>query len=691
MNDVPGSQTNRLIDETSPYLLQHAHNPVDWYPWGTDALAKARADDRPIFLSIGYSACHWCHVMEHESFENADIAQLMNAHFVCIKVDREERPDLDQIYMNSVVALTGRGGWPMSVFLTPDLKPFHGGTYWPPYSKMGMPGFADVLNAVHEAWTDRRDTVDNGAEELTRAVISMASPPAARTKLEPRLLENAQRAILQSADRVHGGFGQAPKFPHPMELRFLLRSWKRFDDDETLDVVRLALDKMADGGLYDHLGGGFHRYSTDEKWLVPHFEKMLYDNALLASTYLEAFQATRSERYERVVRETLDYTLREMTQERGGFYSTQDADSEGVEGKFFVWSEEEIVDCLGAEDARLFGVCYDVSTVGNWEGNNILNRPQTNTRAAEMMGVDETELAELLGRCRQKLFDVRTKRIAPARDDKILVSWNGLMISAMAHAAQVLGESQYAAAAARAADFILDAMRDSNGRLMHAYKDGRARFSAYLDDYACFIEGLVDVYQATFEARFLESAVELSQDMISHFYDDDAAGFFYTPDDHETLIARLKDAQDNATPSGNGMAAAALLRLGRLCGRSDFEEKAFATLEMLSGQLARVPMAAAQSLIAAEFLIGPTYEVAIVDGADENETSAMLDALHARFLPNKVVARCSSGDPAKPIEGLFQGKPSIDGSTTAYLCQRGVCEAPASGVTAFEAALERIG
>ena len=684
--------TNHLSAETSPYLLQHASNPVDWFAWGDEALEAARAQDRPIFLSIGYSACHWCHVMEHESFENADISDLMNRYFINIKVDREERPDLDQIYMNAVMALTGRGGWPMSVFLTPDLKPFYGGTYWPPTSRMGMPGFGDILEKVHDAWSNNRDQVFQGADELTEHVIAMGVPQGEPGAIAEPQLAAAMQQLLKTADRTHGGFGGAPKFPHPMDIRLLLRCWKRFNNDDALAVVHLALDKMSRGGIYDQLGGGFHRYSVDVRWLAPHFEKMLYDNALLTTAYLEAFQATGEPDYERVVRETLDYVLREMTQPEGGFYSTQDADSEEEEGKFFVWSEREIYELLGPDDERVFSVCYDVSAGGNWEGHNILNRVKTHAEAAAVLEMSEDDLSNVLERCRRKLFDVRQQRIAPSRDDKVLVSWNGLMISAMAQAAQVLDEAKYADAARNAADFILKRMSDDGGRLVHAFKDGRARFNAYLDDYACLIDGLIDLYQATFETRHLIEAVALAEHMIERFYDAGNGGFFYTSADHEQLVARNKDSQDSATPSGNGMAATALLRLGRLCERTDLEDAAVGTLELLAAQLSRFPTSAGQSLIAADFLLGPSREVVVVEGNDPGDAEELLSSIRRRFLPNTMLLRRAAGvndaDLPTPVKPLLAGKTAQAGAATVYICERGTCQAPLTNVNDIQTAFE---
>ncbi len=734
-------QPNQLGAETSPYLLQHAFNPVDWYPWGDEALSLARQFDKPIFLSIGYSACHWCHVMEHESFENTNIARLMNEHFVCIKVDREERPDLDQIYMTAVQMMTGRGGWPMSVFLTPDLRPFFGGTYWPPLASRGMPGFQDILNAVQDAWRSRRGDVLHSADELTNAVVQAASTLPERKGLSPEMLRGAMRQLLRAADRSQGGFGGAPKFPHPMDLRVLLRCWKRFGDQDALDVVRLTLDKMASGGIYDHLGGGFHRYSTDALWLTPHFEKMLYDNALLTQAYLEAYQATGHADYARVARETLDYVLREMTQTGpvapalvagasvagvttdaggthaatragatayalAGFYSTQDADSEGEEGKFFVWSEDEVLAVLGPEDGRLFCYAYDVTPRGNWEEHNILNRPKPHEQAAKVLQVETQELEAVLNRCRQKLFDVRLRRVAPGRDDKVLVSWNGLMIAAMSQAAQVLEEPRYADAARAAADFILQSMQEADGRLRHSFKDGKARFTAYLDDYACLIDGLVDLYQATFDVKYLDAACKLAEQMVSRFEDPQGGGFFFTAIDHEQLIARQKDTQDNATPSGNGMAAFALARLGTLCGNAQWLGKAYATLEAMSGQLEKLALASGQSLIALDFVLGPTHEIVVCDALGATSAAAAnrrfasssaagdraLAQLFRHFWPNKVVtirpgdARDVALPPA--LQDLLAGKSSQGHELAVFVCQRGTCQSPIFGLPAWQEWLE---
>ncbi len=711
--DADSRAPNRLIDETSPYLLQHADNPVDWYPWGDEAFAKAEAEDKPVFLSVGYSACHWCHVMAHESFENDEIAALMNEHFINVKVDREERPDVDQIYMTAVQLMTQRGGWPMSVFLTPQREPFYGGTYWPPTSKQGMPGFRDILRKMHEIWAGSREEVATSAQSLVEAVGRMAAPEFAKMSLDEDVLRRAMRELLQSADRTHGGFGGAPKFLHTMDLRVLLRCWRRFgdtasgSDDRTtsgtigqaeattreaadaLDVVTLTLDKMARGGLFDHLGGGFHRYSTDARWLVPHFEKMLYDNALLVPAYLELGQALRNDESGEpwpfaVVRETLDYVLREMQQPEGGFYAAQDADSEGEEGKFFIWSEGEIDDLLPDEDAGVFKSCYDVTPGGNWDGTNILNRPKSHVEAARALEIDSDKLAATLARCRKLLWEARERRVKPGRDDKVLVAWNGWMISALAQASQVLGDDRYAAAAVRAADFILENMRNEESFLLHSYKDGRARFNAYLDDYAALIEGLVDLSQATFDARHLTAARQLARQMNDRFADPERGGFFYTSHDHEELIARTKDGQDDATPSGNAQAATALIRLGRLCGDSDFVEQGRRTLETLSGLLAEHPRAAGQALLAWDALLGPSLEIVLVDGEDASQGDEWLAALHRRFLPNKLVIRraadISDDELPEVLRPLLEGRTARDGRTTAYVCRDTACGPPVTSL-----------
>jgi uncharacterized protein YyaL (SSP411 family) len=695
---------NRLAHESSPYLLQHANNPVDWYPWGPEALERSRREDKPIFLSIGYSACHWCHVMEHESFENPQIAKLMNDHFVCIKVDREERPDLDQIYMTAVQLMTGRGGWPMSVFLTPDLHPFYGGTYWPPTARMGMPGFDQVLLAVTDAWSNRREQALQQAGTLVEHIRALAVPDADGAELQLSMLTRAAAALERSFDHQQGGFGGAPKFPHPMDLRLLLRVWLRQSpsppaprhplgaeapsgeqpNDELLSMICLTLDKMAAGGMYDQLGGGFHRYSVDERWLVPHFEKMLYDNALLAVAYLEAFQATGNAEYERVVREVCDYVLREMTDNAGGFLSTQDADSEGEEGKFFVWTPDEIEAVLGTDRGKTFCYVYDVSDAGNFERHNILNLPKTISQCAKILSRNEAELRSELNESREKLFAVRKQRIHPGLDDKVIVAWNGLMIDALAQAGATLAEPRYLAAGVKAAGFLLSQVRRDDGRLLHTWRGGVAKLDAYLDDYAALANGLVSLYEATFDERWIEEAAKLADTMLAQFVDAERGGFFYTADDHEALIARQKDLLDGATPGGNSLAATALVRLGKLTGRSDYLEAAEKTIQAAAAMLSQSPTAAGQMLIALDMLLGPTKEIVLLGDPANAITAQTLSILRKQFLPNKVVAlrKDATVEPSL-LDPLFAGKQLATEQPTLFVCENFTCQTPVSGAAAI--------
>jgi uncharacterized protein YyaL (SSP411 family) len=693
MSDTSKFPANRLAGETSPYLLQHAHNPVDWFPWGPEALAKAKAEDRPIFLSIGYSACHWCHVMERESFENPEIAALMNERYVNIKVDREERPDLDNLYMAAVQALTGQGGWPMSVFLTPDLEPFYGGTYYPPVDSRGMPGFPRVLLSVERAWQERRDEILTAANEMAGQLRSAGEIPRGSSQgdLDVKLLDNATRALARAFDPTHGGFGSAPKFPHPMDLRVLLRQHARTGDAHALHMVTQTLDKMARGGIYDHLGGAFARYSTDERWLAPHFEKMLYDNALLSTVYLEAYQATGNPEYARVARETMDYILGRMTSPEGPFYSTEDADSEGVEGKYYVWSLAEVVEVLGPERAKLFAYVYDVTEHGNWEHANILNLPKTIAQAAGVLNRSVQNMQTDLAEARGKLLDVREKRIPPGKDTKVLTSWNGLMLAPLAEGSLILDEPRYAEAASKAASFLLDRMRTLDGRLLHSYKDGQAKFNGYLDDYANFIDGLTRLFEATGEARWIEAAVDLAGVMVDEFHDPDNGGFFYVGKSHEALIARQKDAYDNATPSGNAMAATALARLACLTGRADFEDLARSTLQAVQLVMEKAPTAAGQSLIVLDGLLSKTREFALIAGDDPSEFRQALRTIHERFRPHKVVAPAPRGEVSPKLAevvSLLKDRPAREGKITTYICEGFACQAPVMGVEALRDAIK---
>ena len=670
---------NHLANESSPYLLQHVNNPVDWYPWGPAALERSKKQNKPIFLSIGYSACHWCHVMEHESFENEAIAKALNEKFVCIKVDREERPDLDQLYMNAVQMMTGRGGWPMSVFLTPDLKPFFAGTYWPPKRSRGMPGFDEIIAGVSNAWETNRDAVLETSSRLTEE-LGRISSEAGEGELSEELLDAAAQHFRRTFDNTYGGFGGAPKFPAPMGLQLLLRYWHRQRDRQALKMVKVTLDRMAAGGIYDHLGGGFARYSVDARWLVPHFEKMLYDNALLAATYVEAYQATGDEDYARVVRETLDYILRDMTDQTGGFYGTEDADSEGVEGKFYVWKPAELVEVLGEEAAATFTRVYDVTDEGNFEHANILNLPKTIEQQAKTLGRDVADLKRELDASRAKLFAVREKRVHPGKDDKVIVAWNGLMIDAMARASAVLGEPRYLEAGVKAADFLLQSLRREDGRLLHTWRLGKAKLDAYLDDYANLANGLVSLYEATFDSRHLDAAIELMQMVMDHFGDPKGGGFFYTADDHEELIVRNKDFADNAVPSGNAMAATVLTKLGKLTGNQLYRDAAAGAMVAALNLVQRAPSATAQMLLAIDLHLGPTYEIVLAGDPQVETTQNILADLRRRFLPNKVLAFAAAGHQASAaLNDLLQGKTMLGDQPTLFVCEGFTCQAPAQG------------
>lgn len=679
---------NRLAHETSPYLLQHANNPVDWYPWGEEALARARELDRPIFLSIGYSACHWCHVMEHESFENAQIAALMNQHFVCIKVDREERPDLDHIYMTAVQMISGHGGWPMSVFLTPQLEPIYGGTYWPPADRMGMPGFARVLTAVADAWTNRREDVRRQARELAAHVERVCRQEIAQSEPSARALESAEAALLRVFDRQHGGFGGAPKFPHPMDLRLLLRRWRDHPREELLYAVTHTLDKMASGGIYDHLGGGFHRYAVDERWLVPHFEKMLYDNALLAACYTEAWQATRKPLYYRVACETLDYLLRDMAHPPGGFYSSQDADSEGEEGKYYLWTPAQVNAVLGRPAAELFCYVYDVTEHGNFERRNVLNLPKTIEQCARLRGIEPRELSGELDGMRERLLEARRQRVPPGLDDKLLTNWNGLAIEALALAGGAFRNSRYVEAAARTAEFFLNELRPG-GRLLHCYCQGQARFAAYLDDFATLANGLLTLYETTFNERWLSAAVELADEMLARFQDRDAGGFYFTAADHEPLLARHKDVQDASVPSATGMAATVLVRLARLLNRADYAAAARNTLSACGQLMEQHPAATGQLLLALDLYLAPPCEV-VVAGGLAPKREKLLNAIRERFWPRKALAARPADNETPLLDPLFAGKTLGPQEPILYLCQNYACQHPLDKLDEALAAVERL-
>ena len=651
---------NHLQNETSPYLLQHADNPVDWHPWGEEAMRLAKEQDKPILLSIGYAACHWCHVMAHESFEDEATAAQMNADFINVKVDREERPDIDSIYMQAVNAMVGRGGWPMTVFLTPDGKPFYAGTYFPNEPRQGMPSFRQILTGVTQAWDRDRENVVGSATEVAQQLQALSGVGFEEQALDPEIFRNALRGLGQQFDPTWGGFGDAPKFPQPMTIEFLLRESLRGEGDNALQMAEATLRKMAEGGMYDQVGGGFARYSVDHRWLVPHFEKMLYDNAQLARVYLHAWQATGNAFYRRITEETLDYVLREMHHEDGGFYSSQDADSEGVEGKFYVWSADEIREALG-EDADAFMRVYGVSDEGNWEGHNILN--------LRLAGALDGRIAA----ARATLYELRSKRIWPGLDDKILTSWNGLMLAAFAEAGQALRRPDYIDAAKSNADFLHRTMRRDSGRLFRTWKSGSdAKYNAYLEDYAYLADGLLALYEATFEPRWVEWARELAELMLTHFRDEKNSGFYDTSDDHEQLIHRPKDLQDNAVPSGNSMAASVLTRLSLLTGNGKYWQVAEQSTATMSKFMSQYPSGFGHWLNVASFMLGEPIEVALA--GSQEQLGPLLEVVRDGYRPFQVVAAGEGGEEASLP--LLANRPRVDGKATAYVCRQFVCQSP---------------
>ena len=669
---------NRLANETSPYLLQHKDNPVDWYPWGEEALERARNEDRPILLSVGYSACHWCHVMERESFEDEATAQIMNEHFVNIKVDREERPDIDSIYMSAVQALTRGGGWPMTVFLTPDGAPFYGGTYFPPAPRGGLPSFQQVLLSLADAYENNRDEVMKSAEGVREYLKAATGAAVPRSVLGTGLLDNAAASLSGELDRRFGGFGGAPKFPQAMNLEVLLRHHHRTGDRDALSGVEVTLRAMANGGIYDQLGGGFARYSVDRYWLVPHFEKMLYDNALLGRLYLEAYQATGDSFYRRIAEETLDYVVRDMTSPEGGFYSAEDADSEGEEGKFYVWTPEEIRSVLDPEDAGLAERFWDVTERGNFEGRNILHVPRPPEVVAAEFGLSPEVLWERVEGIRSRLFAAREERVRPGRDEKVLASWNGLMLRSFAFAASVLDREDYREVAERNAAFLLEKLR-VDGRLKRSYKDSRARFNGYLEDYAMVADGLVTLYEATFEPRWLAAAQDLVDAVMELFWDEERRSFYDTPADHEELVARPRDVYDSAMPSGNSVATEVLFRLALLLDREDYRARAEAVLEELSGGMEKLPGGFGRLLAALDFYLSRPREVVIVGDPASPDTQALVDAVYASYLPNKVVAgRAPEDEEVAGLVPLLADRPTRDGRATAYVCEGYACQMPAT-------------
>jgi uncharacterized protein YyaL (SSP411 family) len=699
------AHTNRLINERSPYLLQHAHNPVDWYPWGEEAFEKARREDKPIFLSVGYSACHWCHVQMHESFEDPAVAAILNENFVNIKVDREERPDIDTIYMTAVQAMTGGGGWPMTVFLTPDGVPFYGGTYFPPEPRHGLPSFTQVLLAVADAYKNRRAEVIKGGQELLEHIRRATAMRLPEGQLSQATLDRAFASLQSQFDPRYGGFGRAPKFPQPMTLEFLLRYAYRAGAQAAWEMLHKTLHAMAEGGIYDQLGGGFHRYSVDERWLVPHFEKMLYDNAQLARLYVETYQATGDPFYRRIAEETLDYLLREMRHPAGGFYSSQDADSlpaagalEKEEGAFFVWTFAEVREVLGS-DAAIFSQVFDITERGNFEGKNILHVHRQPADVARVTGLSVEQVEAIVARGKQRLFAARERRPKPDCDDKVLAAWNGMALRAFAHAARALGRDDYRDIARQNAEFVLRELRRADGTLLRSWRDpesgadegaaaSRPSIPGFLEDYAQLADGLLALYEATFEPRWLLEARALADALLARFWDDAIAGFYDTATDHQALVVRPRDTGDNATPSGHSVAADVLLRLSTIFDDATYRERALAVLNSMVPFMERYPTGFGRYLAAAEFAISTPKEIVLVGEPEAEDTRALIDVVFRPFLPNKVVLLRRPGEEPAISSPLLEGRVPIDGQATAYVCQHYVCKLP---VTTPEALREQLG
>lgn len=698
--------TNKLINEKSPYLLQHAHNPVDWYPWGKEAFEKAKKEDKPIFLSIGYSTCHWCHVMEDESFSNPEIAKIMNKHFISIKVDREERPDIDNIYMSAVMAMTGSGGWPLTIFITPDKKPFHGGTYFPPEDRWGRPGLKTTLNSIADTWKNKKSELLRLSESLTKTIQSQSRSGTKKTLLNVKTLKDSYRQFAQRFDSRFGGFGRAPKFPSAHSLSFLLRYWKRTAEPKALEMVEKTLSEMAKGGIYDHIAGGFHRYSTDAQWRVPHFEKMLYDQAMLARAYLEAYQATGKDKYAKVAGEIFEYVLRDMTHPEGGFYSAEDADSpslenpqEKKEGAFYLWTNDEIIEILGEEKGKLFSYYFGIRPGGNvsqdpfgeFKDKNIIYVAHTIEETAKKFKKSPRDVAKILEAAKTKLFNLRSKRARPPLDDKILTDWNGLMISSLSFGSRVLDEPRYRKAAEKSAQFILKQLIQEDGRLLHRWREGESALVGNIEDYAFFIQGLIDLYQATFNPDYLKVAKRLAKEMLSLFWDEEDGGFFFTAKTAEKLLVRQKEIYDGAIPSGNSFAALDLIRLGRLTMENEFEEKAESLLEVFSSEISRRPNAYSQMLIALDFGLGPSKEIVIAGDINTKEAKKMLRSIYARFIPNKVVAHHPPAGKDEMIISLIpflKEQVPLNGKITAYVCENYICKFPTTSVKRLEELLK---
>jgi uncharacterized protein len=685
--------SNHLLTEKSPYLLQHAHNPVDWYPWGREAFERARAEGKPVFLSIGYATCHWCHVMAHESFEDEEVAGKLNHSFVSIKVDREERPDIDQVYMSVCQALTGRGGWPLSIFMTPEAKPFFAGTYFPKTSRLGMSGFIELLTQINALWQKDRGRICQAAEQTTQTIQQKTTPDSGGITLSAQTLSLGCEQLKKAFDPTWGGFGGAPKFPTPHHLTFLLRRYRQDGEPQIQRIIEKTLQAMRFGGVFDQIGLGFHRYSVDEKWLVPHFEKMLYDQALLALAYTEAYQALKNPFHAQVSREIFHYVLRDMTSPEGGFYSAEDADSEGEEGLFYLWTYQQVKDILGRDSADLFCRFYNIIPAGNFEeGKNIPHVSVSAEEFAQKEKMGLKELEALLSEARERLFSVREKRIHPLKDDKILTSWNGLMIAALAKGSQALGDPVYAQAAGKAARFILKTMRTPEGGLYRRYREGQVAYPGFLDDYAFFIWGLIELYETLFDIRFLQEAVALNQRLIDLFWDQEKGGCYFTAEEGEKLIFREKDLYDGATPSANSVTALNFLRLGRMTGNTDLEHKADQLFNHFSATVAGYPMAYTQFLNALDFGFGPGQEIVVAGNPAEDKAGEMISMIQRSFLPNKVLLLRPEGERETQIAGklspFLEPLIPVNNQPTVFLCSQYACQSPMTDVDELKKVLE---
>ncbi len=693
------SKPNRLIKEKSPYLLQHAFNPVDWFPWGDEAFDAARRENKPIFLSIGYSTCHWCHVMEHESFENDSIAETMNKFFICIKVDREERPDVDKVYMSAVQAMTGSGGWPLSIFLTQELKPFYGGTYFPPKDAHGRPGFPAVLERIHEIWESKREEVIESGNLLIALLQQERGLVQESIPVEESLLGKTYHQLAAQYDSKYGGFGNGPKFPRPAVLNFLFRYYARSKNEEALKMALTTLQAMAQGGLYDHIGGGFHRYSVDGQWRVPHFEKMLYDQGQLVSSYLDAFQLTHDDFYARIARETLDYVLREMTDQDGGFYSAEDADSPEPEnpghiseGTFYLWTKKEIESILQSDNAKVFCHHFGVDEYGNalsdpqgeFRSKNILFTPFTQEQTAKFFSMDEAKVGRIITDAKAKLFVARIQRPRPLRDDKIITGWNGLMISACARASHILREPRYAEAARHAAQFVARTLYDSKSKALHRrYRDGETKCDAQLDDFAFYVQGLIDLYEATFDIEWLKLALELHGTQVALFWDSSGGGFFDFSREDKSILLRTKETYDGAEPAGNSVAALNLLRLSQMTGDSILKKQTDATMNSFNALLQQAPHTMPQMMAAFEFYLGAPKQIVIAGNRSSHRTAEFLDEIARHFLPNMVLLSADGGIGQEFFSERLPFIASIvpkDGLTTVHVCENYVCELPVNDI-----------